>query len=201
MATKTSICNMALTHISAKNQIANADTDTSIEAKTCRVFYEDALKFVLSDLDWGFATGRKLLAELSETAPADWDYVYAYPNDCVKAREIYTGNRRTGTEDIAFEIGLNADNTVKAIYSDQYQATLRYTANVTNPNLFPAGFVTMFAWYLASLIAMPLTKKKAIKDDAEKGYKEAKAMAAAIDASEDDLFEDTPDSEFIRTRE
>jgi len=26
-------------------------------------------------------------------------------------------------------------------------------------------------------------------------------MAAAIDASEDDLFEDTPDSEFIRTRE
>ena len=192
---------MALTHVSAKNQIANIETDNTTEAKTCRVFYEDALRFVLADLDWGFATARKALSVLSETAPDDWDYVYSYPNDCVKAREIFTGNRRTGTEDVAFEVGLNSTATLKAIYTDQYQAVLRYTANITDPNLFPPGFVMMLSYYLAYLIALPLTKKKIFKDDAEKGYKEAKAMAAAIDASEDDLFEDTPESEFIRTRE
>ena len=200
MATKTSICNMALTHISAKNQVSNITTDTSTEAKTCRVFYDDALKYVLADIDWGFATGRKTLAELSETAPDDWDYVYTYPNNCLKAREIFDGNRRAGTVKIPFEVGLNSDNTVKVIYTDQSQAQLRYTANISDPNLFPPGFVMALSRYLAYLIAMPLTKKQSVEDKAKQKYMETKKMAEVIDAHEE-TYDDMPDSELIRERE
>jgi len=190
---------MALTHISAKNQVSNIETDTSTEAKTCRIFYEDALKFVLADVDWGFATARKTLALLSETAPDDWDYVYTYPSDCIKARQIFDGSRRTGTVKIPFEVNLNSDRTVKVIMTDQDVAQLRYTANISDPNLFPPGFVMAFSRYLAYLIAMPLTKKQALEDKAKQKYMETKKMAEVMDAHEE-TYDDMPESEFIQGR-
>ena len=200
MATKTSICNMALTHISAKNILSDIETDASIEAKTCRIFYESALEFVLTQNDWGFAVARKALSELSDTAPADWSYIYSYPNDCIKTRAIYTSSRRTGVEDIPFEIGLDSTGTIKAILTDEYQAYLRYTKNITDSNLFPPAFVIALSYYLANLIAMPLTKKQSIKNDMTQAFKEFMSTAQATDADEDNMFEDKPDSEFIRCR-
>lgn len=201
MATKTSICNIALTNISAKNQISNIETDTSTEAKTCRVYYEDALKFTLADLDWGFATARIALSLLAETAPSDWDFTYVYPNNCIRARQLFTGVRRRGIEQIPFEVGLNSDGTIKVIYADQGNAVLLYTANITDPNLFPPAFVMLLSSYLSKLIAYPLSKKTSIKNDAEKAYKEMRAQASAIDASEDNSSPDMPESEFIRARD
>lgn len=200
MTTKTNICNMALTHISAKNTVTNIDTDSGQEAKTCRIFYDDALRFVLSDMDWNFASARVLLSELSEDAPVDWDYVYSYPTNCVKAREIFDASRSTNLVNIPFEVNLNADKTLKAVFTNQYQANLRYTHFVSDPNLFPPGFVMMLSWWLAYLIAFPLTKKKSIKDDAKQGYQEMKMMAAVADIEEALPF-DLPESEFIRARD
>lgn len=200
MATKTSIGNIALTNISAKNRISNLETDSSTEAKTLRVYYEDALKFVLCDSDWGFATGRKALAQLSETAPLDWDYVYTYPSDCLKARQLYDSTRRLGTTKIPFEISLNEDGTIKVIMCDITPAYLRYTKNVVDPNLFPPGFVICFSWYLSYLIAYPLTKKKSVRDMCMEEYRKAKIDAGVQDAEEEEQ-DDLPESEFIRGRD
>lgn len=199
MPTKTSIGNIALTNISAKNRISNLETDTSTEAKTLRVYYEDALKFVLCDVNWGFATARKALAELSEDAPLDWDYVYTYPSDCLKARQLYDSTRRTGKAKIPFEISMNSDGTVKTIMTDVSPAYLRYTINLTDPNLLPPGFVMCFAWYLAYLIAYPLTKKKSVRDMCLEEYRMSKVNAGVQDADEEEQ-DDMPDSEFISTR-
>lgn len=199
MATKTSIGNIALTNISSKNRISNLETDESTEAKTLRVYYDEALKFVLTDVDWGFATARKALAQLSEDAPIDWDYVYTYPNDCLKARRVFQSTRRTGTEKIPFEVTLNADKTIKVIMTDVSPAYLRYTANISDPSLFPAGFVNCFAWYLAYLISYALTKKTSVRDFCMKEYEKAKLKAEVSDAEEQD-YDEMPDSEFIRER-
>jgi hypothetical protein len=190
---------MGLTSISAKNQVANIDTDNSTEAKTCRVYYDTALEYVLADVDWNFATARIALSELSETAPADWDYVYQYPNDCLKARKIYTGLRRGGVEKIPFEVNLNADRTTKAIFTDQYQAWLRFTAKVVDPNLMPPSFVFMFAEYLGYLVAPALTKKKAVADAALARYEKLK-MSASVNDIEEEEEDELPESEFIRER-
>jgi hypothetical protein len=199
MATQASICNMALTHIGAKNLIANLETDSSNEAKQCRIFYAEAVRFVLSQVDWGFATARAALAQLAETSPDDWDYVYSFPADCIKFREIYTGARRLGVERVAFEVGLNATRTTKTIFTDQYQALGRYTADVINPSLFPSPFSMMVSYHLASLICYALTKKASVVDAMEKQYQKHKLIAEVVDI-EESLQDPIPESEFITGR-
>lgn len=199
MATKTSIGNMALTNISAKNTISNLETDTSQEAKTLRIYYDAALEFVLADVDWGFATARFQLSELSEEAPIDWDYVYSVPVGCLKVRQIFDVTRRGGTEKIPFEVNLNADKTVQAIFTDQYQAWLRGTFKVIDPNLFPPMFVMMFSEYLGYLVSPTLTKKKAVTDGAYQRYQALRLSAMVTDAEEEHQ-DDMPESEFIRGR-
>lgn len=199
MTTKVSICNMALTHISAKALISNLDTDTSVEAKTCRVFYDECLRFVLSDVDWGFARKRSTLALLGEDAPDDWDYVYGYPNDCLKAREIFDGSRRKNRLRIPFEISLNEDGTLKTILTDQASAQLRYTRNITDPNLFTPSFAMMMSYYMAYLIAYPLTKKASVTDKQLKDYQAHKVFAEVANAEEEE-WDEMPEGEFIAGR-
>tara|TARA_R110000824_G_scaffold122685_3_gene280040 strand:- start:17980 stop:18579 length:600 start_codon:yes stop_codon:yes gene_type:complete len=199
MATKTSIYNMALTHVGAKQLISNLDTDTGTEAKAGRVFWDLALEFVLSDVDWGFARTRVTLALLAETAPVDWTYVYTYPNDCVKAREIFDGARRTRRLRIPFEVSLNADGTLKTIMADQEDAKLRYTRNITDPNLFPPSFSVLMSYYMAYLIAYPLTKKASIRDNQLKDYKAHKLSAEVANAEEEE-WDENPEGEFIAGR-
>jgi hypothetical protein len=199
MATKTSIFNMALTHIGAKALISNLDTDNSNEAKIGRVYYDEALKFCLSEVDWGFARKRVILALLAETAPVDWGYVYQYPNDCLKAREIFDGARRTKLLRVPFEISLSDDGTLKTILTDQDDARLRYTRNITDPNLFPPSFVIFMSYYFAYLIAYPLTKKATIRDVQLKDYKEHKLLAEVANAEEEE-WDELPESEFLAGR-
>ena len=199
MPSKTSIGNIALTNISSKNTINNLDTDTTTEANTLKIFYEDALRFVLADIDWNFCSARKALARLSEDSPLDWDYVYTYPSDCVKARELFDSTRRLGITKIPFEVSLNEGGTIKTIMTDITPAYLRYTKNVIDPNLFPPAFVFCFGWYLSYLIAFTLTKKPSVRDFCMKEYERAKLIASVHDAKEEEQNE-MPESEFIRGR-
>lgn len=181
MTTKTNIGNMALSNISATGLVSNIDTDTSINAKTLRIYYEPALRYVLEDVDWNFATGRQALAKLEETAPADWAFVYTLPADCVKPREIYTSTRRTQRDEVPFEVGLSAARDKKVLFTDQDAAELRFTAYVTDPNLMPASFQMMFARYLGFLISPALTKKKAVTDEQFAKYEKLKVTADVSD--------------------
>lgn len=198
MATRTGICNIALSHISAKNTLSDLDLDKTTEAKTLRIFYDSALEFVLADIEWNFCKARVTLAELSETVD-DWDYVYSYPNKAVKLRGIYKSTHRSDVKELPFATGLNEDLTKRVILTDVYQAKAEITAKVTDTNLFPPAFVMMFAQYLAYLIAMPLTKKRSMRDDMMKEYNRMKLIADVTDieeATEDDLIQ----SEFLSSR-
>ncbi len=190
---------MALTHIGAKALISKLDTDTSNEAKIGRVFYDQALQYCLSEVDWGFARKRVILGLLAETAPVDWGFVYQYPNDCLKAREIFDGARRTKLLRVPFEISLSDDGTLRTILTDQEAAKLRYTRNITDPNLFPPSFVMSLSYYFAYLIAYPLTKKASIRDIQLEYYKAHKLFAEVANAEEEE-WDEMPEGEFIAGR-
>lgn len=197
MATKVSICNMALTHIGAKNQISNLDTDQSAEAKQCRIYWDDAVKFVLSQVDWNFAKAITALAEIDETDPTtQWSYIYSLPADCVKFRGIYNSLSQL----IPYEIRLNQSATIKAIYTNEPLAYATYTIDIKDTNLFTPTFNLMLSYYLASLISYALTKKRSLRDDMIKAYNMHKLIAEANDCQEEEPQDLDTGGNFISVR-
>ena len=96
MASKTEICNLAISHLGVGKEIANFETERSEVAAACRRYYDIALQTMLTEFDWGFAT-RYVTLGLEEIEPnSEWRYSYRYPHDCLKVRRIIsceTGDR------------------------------------------------------------------------------------------------------------
>lgn len=108
MSSVTDICNMALVSAGARTQIASID-DSSVAARTCKLFYDTVLLTLLGEAQWNFATKFVTLPLLSSlpgapgtptptgnapqvwspTMPAPgWLYQYGYPDDCAHARWV-----------------------------------------------------------------------------------------------------------------
>lgn len=109
LSTETDLCNLALGHL-GESDIA-AFTEKSPQAEACRKYYATALSFVLSDHDYKFASTKKVGTPLTlpsvipEITTADldgWSYLYAYPADCAKMREILTAGQFQNTDPFGF---------------------------------------------------------------------------------------------------
>lgn len=153
MTSQVSISRLALSHIGAGT--ISSLTEQTPQAVQCSLHFDEARKAALRSSKWGFATRYENLALLSETY-GKWQYAYAYPTDCLEARHIVQPVE--GGRPIKFEVAVNRDLDQKIILTNQDQAQLEYTADVTNPVLFDPMFVEAFAYRLAASLAMPLTR-------------------------------------------
>mgnify|MGYP001585139183 FL=1 len=180
MASVVEICNLALGHIGDAAEItAIVPPDGSAQAAQCAKYYPIARVECLSDHNWGFAKRRQLLAELSATAPSGWERWYTIPNPYLVARQVVAQSYDTP---IKFEIeGDDTGGTV--VLTDVETAELWYTTDVVDTTKFPAKFVHALSWLLASFLAIPLTRKTAIKKAAYEQYLMVMGSAAAIDAN------------------
>lgn len=142
-------------------------TESTTEAKYCNIFFDDSRKDALADADWWFASIEVALA-LTGTAPDRWDFCYAYPTDCLKDREIV--RLSLDQDPIDYELGMSSDKSTRLIYTNEEDAKLRYTTDVTNPALFSQNFVMAFAARMAMNLAMPLTREEKNLIDAAKLY-------------------------------
>jgi hypothetical protein len=108
-----------------------------------------------------------------------WNYSYAYPNDCVRVRSVFNPYRaypasqngiptinnlstitNNSTFQIPFQIAVDKDsagNTIKVILTNQQQAQLIYTMEVTDPNLWDSDFSDAMVYTLAARLCGPLT--------------------------------------------
>jgi hypothetical protein len=164
MASEVSICNLAISMFGLGSLISALDEE-STEAEHCNLHYENARDQTLEDHDWGFASVETVLA-LTGTAPTRWTYSYARPSGCIIEREIV----RTSDEPVKFEVALASDLTTQLIYTNEAEASLRYTARVTNPSVFSTGFINALYCRIAMAIAMPLTKDVNKLESATKYY-------------------------------
>lgn len=180
MASEVEISNLALSHLGSYT--INALTEASQEARKCKLYYPNARNFVLRDFSWNFAEKRAYLAEISDVTPVGYDYAYAYPSDCLKARCIY--NEVTGGEPIDFIITATDDLTDKMILTNQATTILIYTAKITDPNVFDASFINALSFKLASDLAQPITKKTVLQQAMIKAYARYMAMAHTSNATE-----------------
>lgn len=192
------ICNIALGRIGVSQKIESL-TELSNEAAVLSTFIEQVREAVLRDFPWPFATKFLSLALVESDPNDDWDYAYRYPIDCVKLRRIVNTAGRTDATRIPFRLAHDAQG--RLIWTDEENATVEYTARVTDPLLYDGIFASVFAWRLATEAATALTG-----GDAYKMGKRALEMyyleleKARNEALNEEQSDEPPDSEFIRVR-
>ena len=171
------LCNLALTRLGGSG-IAALD-EGSKESRLCALLLDPSRDATLRDHPWNFATLRRALADTG-TSVAPWAYGYAYPANCLFAREIVNPS---GRAPIPFEVAGDGMGG-RVIHTDQPQAVLRYTARITDLSACDPLFIEALSWKLAAELAIPLTNNRSLRDMAESQYRALLSLARANDANE-----------------
>lgn len=193
MASEVTICNLALAHLGTAN--INSLDDASKEGRACKLHYAAARDAVLRDHPWNFAASREYLALLSGVTPVGWSYAYAYPSDCLFAREIWQDTPQL--EPTPFEVMRISGQRVLA--TDEANAALEYTAQVTDTAQFDSLFIDALGYKLAAELAMPLTRSIPITQAMLSLYMSRMAQATTVDSREGRKDPDHPNG-FIQAR-
>ncbi|WP_415718287.1 hypothetical protein [Maridesulfovibrio sp.] len=136
------ICNLALRKLGAR--LIESLSDTSQEAVTCNLFYEQVRDAVLREHPWNFAASRTRLARLADEPAFGYAHQYQIPADCLHLRQLNTPDD---------EFVVEGDK----ILTDRDSASAVYTKKVTNPVLFDPAFVMAFAARMAAEMADDIT--------------------------------------------
>lgn len=215
MASKTTICNMAVSRIRHNFRVANIETDTTETAKLLKQYFEPARDFILEQRDWGFAHVFAALAPTGNQPLAGWSFEYEYPADCVRILSVTdkAGGRipmrPTYRDSYAYGYGAMQANPftrmtrptdeLSVLVCDVDAAYAHYTRQIIDTERWPPTFVNCFAWYLGSEIAPALKVDEKITGYATQQYQGAMRIAAASSANEG-RPDKTPDSPSIAGR-
>lgn len=179
MSSEVEICNLALAHLGDSATVASINPpEGSAQAEHCQRWYPIARNSLLEMQEWGFATTRALLAELVNPFP-QWRHAYARPSDCLKVLAVlpadaagdligaypqdrFYGGSLSGQcsvyspQDFTTETDAATGNQI--ILTNQGNALVRYTRQVTDTSKFSPLFTDTLGWYLASYLAGPVLK-------------------------------------------
>lgn len=204
MSSDVDICNIALSHVGADAIVSAIDPpDGSVEAGHCARFYAIARRTLLELGDWQWATKRVALAQVTNESDI-WQYAYEQPSDCINALRILRPTASTngisytdpfGTLQplvpsyyIAYDESNGAQFEIEGstIYTNEPNAVLKYTFDVTDTAKFTPSFVDALGYMLASYLAGPIVKGLPGLQLGQGLRKIAQQMAAAASASSAD---------------
>lgn len=176
------ICNLAL-GIFGDSRIQSF-SERSKEAAACANYYNQALDEALEAYDWPFARTYALAVAPADTALSPgYAYTYGFPSDAIALRGIARTMKSEPSTEYTLSTVRAADGAIhRLIHTDKTGGVLVYTRRETHVPLFSPLFVAAVAAKLAQYIAMPLTKDKSKRDDAEKQFDkliEAAAVSVA----------------------
>lgn len=196
MATAVDICNMALAAVRA-DPIDDIN-EGSVESVQCNIYYDQALEWAMTVFGYPITKAEVALALVSGATSQEWDFVYDYPSDCMRALYIIppnNGNRIINTNGgyiiagttyppIPFEV-VYGTATSPYILSNYEDAYLSYNKRI-DERLLDALQVDLVAAKLATYIAIPLggDSGKYYRDEAMKALERANALAVAKAANE-----------------
>lgn len=211
VSSNTEIANLALGHLGISRSIANMDTERSVEAQQCRVFYETVLDDLINEIPWShckkFASLQLVAGSPSAPITYEWIYSYRYPPDCLQFIRIisYRGNNDTRQSRIPYTIA--ADDVGQLIYTNWPGTQIivpqcQYTFRNDSVEKFPPNFVMAFSLALAMRIAPGITAgdPNGLAPKAAVEFKRVMANAADANVNEEQRPEE-PQSEFIRARD
>jgi hypothetical protein len=152
VANAVEICNLALGHLGSEANVASiSPPDGSTEAGYCARYFPLARKLTIALAQWSFATKRSELAEVDNLSVV-WQFAYSLPSNCIKPYRILKSGASTEQDGAAFTI---EDNV---IFTNEPNAVLVYTRDVTDTTRFSPEFISAMSWMLASYLAGPIIK-------------------------------------------
>lgn len=174
-----SLFNLAL-QAAGVTALVSTPTENSVEAETCRLWYEPARDHVLRAAYWPSAKAVRRLGQLAERDESavwvvsdplpGWKYAYQQPSDLLAPRYLSTFDR--------FETGVYENK--RAIFTNAATPILIYTKRQDDLSLWDSQLYLAIAHAVASFICMPLTGKPS---RARAAAEQANSLIAAAQTS------------------
>lgn len=159
MANVVEIVNLALSHLGENATVSSIDPpEGSAEAEHAAMFYPQARDAMLEMYEWRFATKRVLLA-LTTSGTFEWGYAYALPSGMLRALAVLPATASADADGEDYDQQLDAGDA-QIILTNCKDASLKYTARITDSTRFPPLFVDALSWLLAAHMAGPIIKGK-----------------------------------------
>lgn len=181
MVSTVDICNLALSRIGQKSI---SSIDESGIAEKCKIEFNPTKEAILRDYPWSFATRIEALAPISEESFFEWDYVYAYPKNCLAVRKIFNAQTYSSTEKQPYRVITSNNASKLLILCNLETAYIEYTANITDTTIFDVSFVDAFSWRLGANLAKSLTGNASLATDLMNTYLRVIDKASVNNASE-----------------
>jgi len=149
--------NLALVRIGYKTRVGSV-WEGSLASKVALSIYAQTRDAVLREGDWQFAEQITPAALTGNAAPFPWSSEYVYPSNCIKVRNLFQATYAADTNNPSPTLWTVADSgtSAKVIWSKTPNATLVYTAQVTNPANWDPGFVEALVAALGRRLAAVL---------------------------------------------
>lgn len=236
MTTETDVANLALSHVGTRATIASL-AENSPEARACSRFFAHCRDETLAATWWNFARATASLTLLkaapgtpefvgsvvplwTDSYPAPpWQYEYAYPADCIKARYVVPSNSNGISTVPIFSVPLEAgafvngaairfisaqgkdlsSNPIRVLLTNQADAILAYTIRTTDLNLWSPDAIMALSLVLAAFMTPTLSGDKKLQANLFAAARDRVTIAEVNDANEGLTIQDsTPDWMTIR---
>ena len=197
MASQVEICNIALNHLGTKT-IASINENTE-QAVRCNLVWNSIRDTVLRDHPWGFARTVETLSLLSDESIPGWDYLYAYPTNCIKIRKIYADPNDYNPLPTEYREFKSPDTNQKSLATNITPAYCEYTYKVTDTTQYDSKFVEAFGYRLAAELAKVLTANFDLSVKMLQIYSATISDAKRLDQEEEHI-EDDKESSFESAR-
>lgn len=185
MTTKADICNLALATLGERQTVASiTPPDGSPRAGDCARWYPVALKAILEEHDWSFATTKVVPVQFADldTETWGWSYAYAVPADCVKVSAL-TDAASSLRRPLRFEKSFYKNG--EAIFCNSSKPILTYVAYVDHPSRYPSYFIQALATLLAAYLVGPVRREDSASQVSLRlmqAYREQLALAKSRDS-------------------
>ena len=171
------ICNQGLGWLGAS--LITSFDDTTKEANLCQANYDYLRDVVLEAADWSFALKR---VQLSQAGDADkvigYGQAYQVPSDCLRVIQASPNTDFDTTDPVLWEY------EDRKVLTDEGTIYIKYVARIEDPVRYSPGFVNALAYRIASELAIPITRSRALQEQMFTLYEMRKDEAMGMDGKQ-----------------
>jgi len=160
MASKVSICNMALSRLGAAT--ITSLTDGTQESKLCNTFFDLVADRVMMQGTWSSTVKRATLARTTNTPTFGFTFEYQLPVDPKSLKVLNVSEETDGSIDYVVE----GDK----ILTDESTLKIRYIAQLTDTEDWDPMLTEAVELLLAAYLALPITGQAPIAEKMKQEY-------------------------------
>jgi len=176
-ASKSEICNLALSRLGNFGDISDIDTPTNSQEQVFAKWYDVIRQKVLKSMVPNFAMRRRTVAQLATTPAFGYGYAYEYPDNCLKVLGIDESQEKKN--DYAIE-----NNQILTDENAEDGLPIRYIFDEEDVSKFTDDFVMLLSWELANNVCMEITQDLERQTYIEKVLPRKRAEVGAVDSQE-----------------